>query len=501
MGTLLLDTGERPKGTGSTPMSVNPAEVRGIVERVCARPEVLDACARRDLGTVISALGRGGLTQGRIAELTGVPQGRLSEWVTGKREPRAVTTFQKFANGVGLPMAARRALGLDIGPQAATVTAARTDAGVSYPDTPEQAARNVSRLWIADLDDAALIQRGRADPRVWNDASLRWLVAPGRVLSDQPARGVRIGMSDVERFRVTVDVFAKLDDRYGGGHARQALIQYLRTDADRMLSGRYTEAVGRKLFAAVGEATLLAAWMSYDSAPASALAQAYFIQALGLAQAGNDRLLGASILDAMSHQATFTGRFTEAANLARAARSGTRGIATPTLTAHFHTMEARALARLGDAKACEHALSEGMREFERANPENDPEWIRYFNESELSAEFGHCMRDLGRTGDAIQHAGNGLETSGEFARSDFFVSIVLADAHLRAGDVEQACDVTLHALVAGEQIRSARCVSYLREFMGHLPTTASSALADFREQAAESRLWRIAARPEKPIGG
>jgi len=481
-------------------MSVSSAEVRGIVERVCARPDVLDACARRDLGAVISAFRTGGLTQGRIAELTGISQGRLSEWVTGKREPKGVTTFQKFADGVGLPSAARRALGLDAGPQAAVATGASVNVDVSYPDTPEKAARNVSRLWIADLDDAALIQRGRADPRAWNDASLRWLVDPGRVPTDQPARGVRIGTSDVERFRVTVDVFAKLDDRYGGGHARQALIQYLRTDADRMLSGRYTEAVGRELFAAVGEATLLAAWMSYDSAPANALAQGYFVQALALAQAGHDRLLGASILDAMSHQATFTGRFTEAANLARAARTGTCGIATPTLTAHFHTMEARALARLGDAKACGHALSEGMREFERANPENDPGWIRYFNESEMSAEFGHCMRDLGRAGDAIQHAGNGLGTSGEFTRSDFFVSIVLADAHLKAGDIEQACNVTLHALVAGEQIRSARCVSYLREFMGHLPVTDSQPLTNFQEQAAESRLWRIATRPEKPTG-
>jgi hypothetical protein len=83
-------------------------------------------------------------------------------------------------------------------------------------------------------------------------------------------RGVSIGTSDVERSRTTVDMFAKLDDRFGGGHARQALIQYLRTDADRMLSGKYTEAIGRELFAAVGDVTLLA-WMSYDSAPASAL--------------------------------------------------------------------------------------------------------------------------------------------------------------------------------------------------------------------------------------
>src|SRR6266705_6990839 len=125
-------------------MAVSPAEVRGIVERVCARPEVLDACARRDLGTVISALRMGGLTQGRIAELTGISQGRLSEWKTGKREPKGVTTFQKFANGVGLPPAARRALGLDADSQAATLTTSRADADVAYPDTPAEAARNVS---------------------------------------------------------------------------------------------------------------------------------------------------------------------------------------------------------------------------------------------------------------------------------------------------------------------------------------------------------------------
>ena len=51
-----------------------------------------------------------------------------------------------------------------------------------------------------------------------------------------------------------------------------------------------------------------------------------------------------------------------------------------------------------------------------------------------------------------------------FLRSDFFATIVLADAHLAAGELEQACGVALKALRAGEQIRSARCVNYLREF-------------------------------------
>ena len=42
-----------------------------------------------------------------------------------------------------------------------------------------------------------------------------------------------------------------------------------------------------------------------------------------------------------------------------------------------------------------------------------------------------------------------------FVRSDFFATIVLADAHLAAGEVEQACIVAIKALTAGEQIRSA----------------------------------------------
>ncbi len=372
------------------------------------------------------------------------------------------------------------------------------DLGLTYPDKPADAAQNVALLWKADLDQATVLQRGRIDPAAWSDASLRWLVDPAQPSGRETPRSVGIGMTDVERFRATVDMFSQLDDRYGGGHARQALIQYLSTDGERLLRGRYTEPVAHAMFSAVAEATLLAAWMTYDSAPTGGLAQRYFIQALALAQAGDDRLLGASILDAMSHQATYIGRFTEAANLARAAQAGTRGLASPTQAAHFHTMEARALARLGDAKACDAALSKAVRMFDRRNPDDDPAWIRYFNEAELAAELGHCFRDLGRAVDASQHASQSLMAIDEttFLRSDFFAAIVLADAHLAAGELEQACGVALKALGAGEQIRSARCVNYLREFGQRMAAIGQcSGVTEFQEKAGNSRLWRIATRP------
>lgn len=484
-------------------MAIGVADVRAIVDRVCARPDVLAACREHDLGTVITALCANGLTQGRISGLTGIPQGRLSEYKTGKRKALLAKTFQDFSDGLGLPPTARTAFGLAAEPAESSLVSEAAGSGhtlgADYPATISEAVTNVTRLWQDDLADDTAAQHARLIPQAWNDASLAWLVAPDSTEREEDRDAVRIGQVDVDRFRATVKVFAQLDNQYGGGHARKALIQYLQTDAERLLRGRHTGQLSRAAYSAVAEAMHLAAWMSYDSAPASGTAQRYFVQALAIAQAGNDRLLGATILDAMSHQATHIGRFNDAANLARAARAGTVGLATPTLTAHFYAMEARALARLGDAKGCDHALAEAVREFERRNPNAEPEWFQYVDEAELSAELGHCNRDLKRASDAAEYASRGL--SGDlstFGRSDFFVTMVLADAHLTAGDLEQSCDVALHALTAGEAIRSARCINYLREFRKHLNRAGNAvALTDFNERARESRLWRIASRPDK----
>ena len=77
-------------------------------------------------------------------------------------------------------------------------------------------------------------------------------------------------------------------------------------------------------------------------------------------------------------------------------------------------------------------------------------------------------------------------------------SPALADAYLAAGELEQACRTTLKALTGGEQIRSARCVRYLREFHQHLAHVGNATVAiDFHDQARGSRLWRIASRPDK----
>ena len=110
------------------------------------------------------------------------------------------------------------------------------------------------------------------------------------------------------------------------------------------------------------------------------------------------------------------------------------------------------------------------------------------------------VRDLGRSTEAARYAGRsvGAAPEGRFDRSDFFVTLVLADSYLAAGEAELACATALAALEAGEQIRSGRCVNYLREFRDHLVVAEdTAAVQDFSEQAVQSRMWRIAGQPDK----
>jgi tetratricopeptide (TPR) repeat protein len=356
-----------------------------------------------------------------------------------------------------------------------------------YPASPDDAIQTVGRLWRADLNQYDPLLTAEPSEPAWNEASLRWLVAPDPSAPRPRGEGLRVGLGDVAAIKTTADMFAQLDDRFGGDHARHSLIQYLDNDVAPLLQGRYTEQVGRALFSTVAEATLLAGWMSYDACH-HGLAQRYFLQALRLAQDANDRQLAGSILSAMSHQATFLGRYTQAATLARAALMGISPVATPTLRAQFHAMEARALARTGDVTACEAALNAATKALESRNSEDEPEWISYFDEAELAAEAAHCFRDVNRARRAVSHAENAM--SGNHVRSDFFATIVLADAHLRAGDVEEACRVALDALDLGEQLKSTRCISYLAEFRRNLDLTGRSAVArDLAEQARGHRLW------------
>jgi transcriptional regulator with XRE-family HTH domain len=129
----------RASATGIRIMTLDRQEVRKIVKRVFARQDVIEACKRHerhDIGLIISVLGSHGISQGLIAGLTGIPQGRLSEYKTGKRHP-TLDTLAVFADGLDVPEHARRALGLapaTAGDGAALSTVDATAGQMAMPD-------------------------------------------------------------------------------------------------------------------------------------------------------------------------------------------------------------------------------------------------------------------------------------------------------------------------------------------------------------------------------
>ncbi|MFJ9925146.1 MULTISPECIES: regulator [Streptomyces] len=439
----------------------------------------------------------------------------VTRWLRGQ-QPRGTTPAliaEVFTRRLGRRLTAQD-LGLD--------ACAPVYAGLEFAATPEEAVDIVGGLWRKDSGSHAELRKiaftpaglvvpsrdwliGRPDDRVAREPAPRvpaqgrpaGLGAPARGPAAPVARtrargplervpGHRVGGGDIAALRSVGELFRALDDRFGGGHARQALVRYLEHECEPMLRGSYDEQTGRRLFAAAADLTRLAGWTSYDIA-AHGLAQRYFVQALRLAQAAGDRPYGSFVLVTMSRQAVYLGHGREAVQLARVAQQGIGTGGPPAVQSLLHAAEARAHAVLGEVRACTAALVRAERALEAARPGDDvPYWARFFDEAQLADELGHCHRDLQQYRAAAQHAERSLQLrSPAYARSRLFCRVVLATARLGLGELDQACALAAEAAAQAADMRSARAIEYIRDFERRLePHKDAAPVRSYREKAA-----------------
>ena len=93
-------------------MAVDEALVRERLSKVFARQDFFEACKRRDAGAIVRILGAHGITQGQVSMMTGIAQSTLSKYKTGGHQAEFASTFEKIADGLGMPQRLRQALGL-----------------------------------------------------------------------------------------------------------------------------------------------------------------------------------------------------------------------------------------------------------------------------------------------------------------------------------------------------------------------------------------------------
>ena len=335
--------------------------------------------------------------------------------------------------------------------------------GLDYPADVASAGARLTGLTRRELAEDALAVGAAIVPSAWTQPLLTWLLSRSEPVPTNELGRIYVGESDVLAVRTTVQLFMKMDFQFGGGHARAALAQYFERDVCPLLEGKFTEPVGRTLFSAASEVAQLLGWSAYDIGR-HGLAQRYLIQALRLAQAADDRMLGGRILGNMSHQATYLGNFDQAIQLARAAQEGSKAVASSTTMANFLSMEARAHAGNGDDSACSRALGEAERLFERRNVADDPEWISYFDPAELAGEGAHCFRDLRNpkmTQEFIVRAVGLCDPS--YVRTLAFVRLVHAASFIHQNEPCQAVEVATEAVGLAGALKSQRYLRYIRD--------------------------------------
>jgi tetratricopeptide (TPR) repeat protein len=281
----------------------------------------------------------------------------------------------------------------------------------------------------------------------------------------------RIGDQEVVQIRAVTEVFRSLDNAYGGGLTREAVIGQLISTASLVEDTTYTEEVGRELITGIGDLATVAGWMCHDVAMHTA-AQRYFLLALQAAKESDDPKLGAHVLSCMARQAGHLGRPGDAMELIHLARYGVRHTATPTVDALLYSLEARYCAMMGRLKDFDRAAGQAEAAFAERDPAQDPAWVAYFDTSEYYATLGVCYQIAARAS-APSHAKRAIDMIGHAltrrdpsrVRSRAFDYLGLARAYLAAGDLESAEAAGTTALELTEKVSSARVRDRLHEFI------------------------------------
>jgi transcriptional regulator with XRE-family HTH domain len=408
------------------------------------RPALRDARKARHFGQVLYAYRhehRPVLTQAKVGRWLGLTQGQVSRLERAAQPPYDLNKLDKWARAMHIP---ERYLWFQLSQQLDCAYARPRNAH-SLDHEDETGDEDVQRRQL-------LLRAAVAGAASAASSTFGWFNA-----QPPPRSSTRVvGITDVQIIREMTQTFRRLDNRFGGGHARSALTNYLASDVLPVLrKGRYLDDVRRDLFAAVAELHQLGGWMAYDVGDTGS-GRRYLQQAMHLSQDIGDDALTGEMLAGMSHQAAFLRSPALAIDLAQAAKDNGKRAGGPALISESAVMEAHGLALVNDVNGCLVALRESEQAFAAAEDRDCPEWLAYFDSAYLAAKFARCFRDLGRPAEAERFARRSLDMIEGYDRGRLFNLTLLASVLADQRKIEEACDTGLAELRIASDVRSAR---------------------------------------------
>src|SRR5262249_51560031 len=191
----------------------------------------------------------------------------------------------------------------------------------------------------------------------------------------------------------------------------------------------------------------------------------FYEQARSSAHEAENSELAAFVLCNMSHLATWQGKPRVGIDHAVAAQSwATLSGDDLLLQAYASDVAARAFALDGQRSACLAELDAAGRAVSSAASRRDrPSLVYFYGPGQFAYTESLCRLQLDDPGPAAQAARSSLELlDGSFVRNMAFSTLILAEAHMRGRDIDQAAQVLGDAGELVARNRSARLTQQLR---------------------------------------
>lgn len=353
------------------------------------------------------------------------------------------------------------------------------DMGLDFLRDPSDAIRVAATYWRT-VDRRKFVRNGFA-VSAFTTPVTRWLTQPADTATVHQG-GRQVGRADLDELWQAADEARLWDSKYGGGNWKTSSVtECLRLRAAPLLSGTYSQTIGKELFSATAELSRVVAWSAFDIGQHEA-AQRHFVQALRLARAAADVQAGCYVLTTMALQTLLRGYPQQAADMAEGAYERAKNVAAPRVLAFAKLIEARAHGRAHDAKAAGAALARSENLLGSIRPDShDPEWLSYFTHARLAADATEIYRDLENPRAAFtwNEQADAMPCD-QFTRAVGIRLSVLAGSHLQADDLDQSLAVGSRALDVLRTVSSPRAHGYLRDFTASLePWKKDQAVSEF----------------------
>jgi transcriptional regulator with XRE-family HTH domain len=204
----------------------------------------------------------------------------------------------------------------------------------------------------------------------------------------------RLGPNDVVRLNAVTALYRSVDYERGGGLLYNDAARFA-VAVSALLDHPFPDALAPDLLSAVAAARQLAGWAAFDSCRHSDAAR-HFLAAERAAIAAGDLLLAARVRYCQARQFQHLHHNRDALDTIRLARDHLGSASTPAVSALLDGAEAASLAALGDRDTAVRMLGAASDYFERIVADDEPDWMLFYDQGELLAQYGRVYRDLAR---------------------------------------------------------------------------------------------------------